>query len=55
MSIVSLIIAPHLAEGVPHSDQVSQVRKEIKVISKTDSLGNTVTDTVFNVTDTLTR
>ena len=55
MSIVSLIIAPHLAEGVPHSDQVSQVRKEIKVISKTDSLGNTVTDTVINVTDTLTR
>ena len=55
MSIVSLIIAPHLAEGVSHTSQTSEVRKEIKVIQQTDSLGNTVTDTVLNTTDTLTR
>jgi K(+)-stimulated pyrophosphate-energized sodium pump len=48
MSIVSLIIAPHLAEGVSHSRAKTEVRKEIKVISKTDSLGNTVTDTLLN-------
>ena len=55
MSIVSLIIAPHLAEGVAHKIQATEVRKEIKVTSTTDSLGNTVTDTLINRTDTLTR
>ncbi|WP_026898637.1 sodium-translocating pyrophosphatase [Daejeonella oryzae] len=55
MSIVSLIIAPHLAEGVSSNKHATEVRKEIKVISKTDSLGNTVTDTLINTTDTLNR
>ena len=55
MSIVSLIIAPHLAEGVSKANLTSEVRKEIKVIRLTDSLGNTVTDTVLNITDTLNR
>ena len=55
MSIVSLIIAPHLAEGVAHKSQATEVRKEIKVTSTTDSLGNSVTDTLVNRTDTLTR
>ena len=53
MSIVSLIIAPHLAEGVAHKSAQTEVRKEIKVISSTDSLGNTVVDTIISTTDTL--
>lgn len=55
MSIVSLIIAPHLAAGVSNISHVSEVRKEIKVISNTDSLGNTVVDTIITTTDTLNR
>ncbi|MEO8795624.1 MAG: sodium-translocating pyrophosphatase [Daejeonella sp.] len=55
MSIVSLIIAPHLAAGVSHTAQGTEIRKEVKVISQTDSLGNTVTDTIINSTDTLNR
>ena len=55
MSIVSLIIAPHLAEGVNTHGKGVEVRKEIRVISKTDSSGNTTTDTLINKTDTLKR
>ncbi len=55
MSIVSLIIAPHLAAGISPNTQGTEIRKEVKVISKTDSLGNTVTDTIINSTDTLNR
>ncbi len=55
MSIVSLVIAPYIAVGVNHSPNKMDIKKEIRVVAKTDSLGNTVTDTVLNTTDTLSR
>lgn len=52
MSIVSLIIAPHIAVKGNTDMHKTEIRKEIKVIKKTDSLGNTIIDTVKNETDT---
>ena len=37
MSIVSLIIAPHLSEGVSHTSQNTEVKKEVKIISAVNS------------------
>jgi K(+)-stimulated pyrophosphate-energized sodium pump len=54
MSIVSLIIAPHISEGVSHKVTV-EVTKEIKVIKTEDQAGNTLIDTIVNTTDTIKR
>jgi K(+)-stimulated pyrophosphate-energized sodium pump len=54
MSIVSLIIAPHISEGVSHKVSV-EVQKEIKVIKTEDQDGNTSVDTIVNTTDTIKR
>jgi K(+)-stimulated pyrophosphate-energized sodium pump len=54
MSIVSLIIAPHISEGVSHKVTV-EVKKEIKVIKTEDQAGNTSIDTIVNTTDTIRR
>lgn len=54
MSIVSLIIAPHISEGVSHKVTV-EVTKEIKVIKTEDQAGNTIIDTIVNSTDTIKR
>jgi K(+)-stimulated pyrophosphate-energized sodium pump len=54
MSIVSLIIAPHISEGVSHKVTV-EVTKEIKVIKTEDQAGNTIIDTIVNTTDTIKR
>jgi K(+)-stimulated pyrophosphate-energized sodium pump len=54
MSIVSLIIAPHISEGVSHKVTV-EVKKEIKVIKTEDQAGNTIIDTIVNTTDTIRR
>jgi len=51
MSIVSLVIAPHISAGNHGENQ--EVRKEIKVTVKVDSLGNQTVDTLVNTTDTL--
>ncbi|WP_442590381.1 sodium-translocating pyrophosphatase [Pedobacter sp. AW31-3R] len=51
MSIVSLIIAPHIAVGVAKPIQ-QEIRKEVKIITKTDKNGVQMSDTVKNVTDT---
>ncbi|RZM28464.1 MAG: sodium-translocating pyrophosphatase [Pedobacter sp.] len=52
MSIVSLIIAPHIAVGVMTTTQ-TEVRKEIKIIKSKDDTGIIRTDTVINTADTL--
>lgn len=54
MSIVSLIIAPHISAGTSHQVKV-EVRKEMKIIKTVDQSGNTVTDTLINKTDTISR
>lgn len=54
MSIVSLIIAPHISEGTAHTVQV-EVRKEMKVIKTVDQSGHTIMDTIINKTDTISR
>lgn len=55
MSIVSLVIAPYIAvKAVTTIDSV-EVRKEISIRQKTDRLGNKITDTLTNTTDTLTN
>jgi len=54
MSIVSLIIAPHISEGVSHKATV-EVTKEIQVIKTEDQAGNTSIDTIVNSTDTIKR
>lgn len=53
MSIVSLIIAPHISRGVITAEGQQHIRKEIRVIKKTDATGKTVTDTVLNRADTI--
>ncbi|KRT15638.1 inorganic pyrophosphatase [Pedobacter ginsenosidimutans] len=55
MSIVSLVIAPYIAVKAIASEHKQEVRKEIRIEQKTDSLGHTITDTLTNTTDTLTR
>ena len=54
MSIVSLIIAPHISAGTSHQVKV-EVRKEMKIINTVDQTGKTVTDTLINKTDTISR
>jgi K(+)-stimulated pyrophosphate-energized sodium pump len=54
MSIVSLIIAPHLSAGTSHIDGKMEVMRDIKTIS-IDSLGNTTVDTITNKIDTINR
>ena len=55
MSIVSLVIAPYIAvKAVTTADSV-EVRKEISIQQKTDRLGNKITDTLTNTTNTLTN
>ncbi len=54
MSIVSLIIAPHISEGTTHTIQV-EVRREMKVIKTVDQSGHTIMDTLINKTDTISR
>ncbi|TCD07114.1 sodium-translocating pyrophosphatase [Pedobacter frigidisoli] len=55
MSIVSLVIAPYIAVKAVASEHKQEVRKEIRIEQKTDSLGNTIIDTLKNTTDTLTN
>ncbi|WP_316734436.1 sodium-translocating pyrophosphatase [Pedobacter aquatilis] len=55
MSIVSLVIAPYIAVKAGNMPQKLEVSKEIRIERKTDSLGNTITDTLINTTDTLTH
>lgn len=55
MSIVSLVIAPYIAVKAVTSKDRLEVRKEIRIQQKTDSLSNTITDTLANTTDTLTH
>ena len=55
MSIVSLVIAPYIAVKAINTEHQLEVRKEIKIQQKTDRNGNTITDTLTNVTDTLSR
>ncbi|WP_411274429.1 sodium-translocating pyrophosphatase [Daejeonella sp.] len=54
MSIVSLIIAPHLSAGTSHIDGKMEVIRDIKTI-RVDSLGNTTVDTISNKLDTINR
>jgi K(+)-stimulated pyrophosphate-energized sodium pump len=54
MSIVSLIIAPHIAVSVIAKPVKTEVRREVQIIKRTDAQGVQRTDTVKNVTDTLT-
>lgn len=54
MSIVSLIIAPHISEGTAHKVNV-EVKQEIKVIKTEDASGNATLDTIVNKTDTISR
>jgi K(+)-stimulated pyrophosphate-energized sodium pump len=52
MSIVSLIIAPHIAVGISNPG-TTEIRKEIQISKSTDSKGKIKIDTVKNITDTL--
>ncbi|WP_276363986.1 sodium-translocating pyrophosphatase [Daejeonella sp. H1SJ63] len=52
MSIVSLIIAPHISEGTSHKVNV-EVKQEIKVIKTEDQSGNVTVDTIVNKTDSI--
>jgi len=54
MSIVSLIIAPHISEGTSHKVNV-EVKQEIKVIKTEDPAGNVTIDTIVNKTDSVSR
>jgi K(+)-stimulated pyrophosphate-energized sodium pump len=54
MSIVSLIIAPHISAGTSHQVKV-EVRKEIKIINTVNPTGKTITDTQISKTDILSR
>ncbi len=52
MSIVSLVIAPHISAGHKSAENM-EVRKEVKITVKVDSLGNQQVDTLINKTDTI--
>ncbi|MEJ7691895.1 sodium-translocating pyrophosphatase [Daejeonella sp.] len=52
MSIVSLIIAPHLSSDTSHIDGQMEVKRDIKTIA-VDSAGNTTIDTITNKIDTI--
>ncbi|SEB13322.1 sodium-translocating pyrophosphatase [Pedobacter hartonius] len=47
MSIVSLVIAPHIAVGISNNSRV-EIKKEIKIVKSADSEGKIVLDTVKN-------
>lgn len=52
MSIVSLVIAPHIA--IPAAQTVkTEIRNEIQIHQSTDTNGQILRDTIKNVTDTL--
>jgi K(+)-stimulated pyrophosphate-energized sodium pump len=53
MSIVSLIIAPHISVGNHGNAQPTEIKQEIQVIQTEDSSGVVQTDTVFMQTDTV--
>ncbi|MBB6500577.1 sodium-translocating pyrophosphatase [Pedobacter cryoconitis] len=56
MSIVSLIIAPHIAVGISTAAGTTgntEIRKEIQIKKSTDSRGKIKIDTVKNITDTV--
>lgn len=53
MSIVSLVIAPYIAVKAVATAHRTEVHQEIKIQQQTDRSGNTITDTLTNVTDTL--
>lgn len=54
MSIVSLVIAPYIAVGIVSEAKADkEIKKEIQVLKSTDSLGRDRTDTLKNITDTL--
>jgi len=55
MSIVSLVIAPYIAVKAVVGEHQQEVRKEIRIEQKIDSLGNKIIDTLKNTTDTLTN
>ena len=52
MSIVSLVIAPHIAVGISNNPGV-EIKKEIKIVKSADSEGKIVPGTVKNSADTL--
>jgi len=52
MSIVSLVIAPHIAAGISNNLS-TEIKKEIKIVKTTDVEGKIRLDTVKNSTDTL--
>ncbi len=54
MSIVSLIIAPHISTGRAHHNSEMDVKRDIKTIT-VDSVGNTTFDTITNKIDTIAR
>jgi len=55
MSIVSLVIAPYIAVKAGNTSHKLEVSKEIRIEQKTDASGNTISDTLINTTDTLSR
>jgi K(+)-stimulated pyrophosphate-energized sodium pump len=52
MSIVSLVIAPHIAVGISNN-LTTNIKKEIKIVKYTDTNGKILLDTVKNTSDTL--
>src|SRR5690606_32853400 len=54
MSIVSLIIAPHISTGSAHGGHEMDVKRDIKTIT-IDSTGAPVVDTISNKIDTIAR
>ncbi len=54
MSIVSLVIAPHISAGTSHQVKV-EATNEIKIVRTIDQPGNAVIDTLINKTETISR
>ena len=52
MSIVSLVIAPHIAVGI-NNNLTTEIKKEIKIVKYTDANGKIRIDTGKNTSDTL--
>lgn len=52
MSIVSLVIAPHIAVGISNN-LTTEIKKEIKIIKSAGANGKILLDTVKNTSDTL--
>lgn len=53
MSIVSLVIAPYIAVKATDSKLHQEIKKELRIEQKTDSLGHKSIDTIVNKTDTI--